>query len=110
MLEQGPSKNANLMEWDKLWATNVKIIDPVCPRYSAIGKVNMATVEVANWKGGELDVQSVAQHQKNPELGERPLFRSKRLCLEKEDAASFVVGEKVTFMRWGNVRVQSIAT
>ena len=38
MLEQGASKNANLMEWDKLWATNIKVIDNICPRYSAIGR------------------------------------------------------------------------
>ncbi|GKA62243.1 glutamate--tRNA ligase, cytoplasmic [Tanacetum coccineum] len=29
ILEQGPSKNLNLMEWDKLWSINKKIIDPV---------------------------------------------------------------------------------
>lgn len=44
MLEQGPSKNANLQEWDKLWANNVKIIDPICPRYSAIGKDKIAKI------------------------------------------------------------------
>lgn len=27
MLEQGPSKNTNLMEWDKIWASNKKNID-----------------------------------------------------------------------------------
>jgi len=26
------------MEWDKLWALNKSIIDPVAPRYSAIVK------------------------------------------------------------------------
>ncbi|KAL0364910.1 UNVERIFIED_CONTAM: Glutamate--tRNA ligase, cytoplasmic [Sesamum angustifolium] len=36
ILEQGASKNLNLMEWDKLWAINKKIIDPVCPRHTAV--------------------------------------------------------------------------
>jgi glutamyl-tRNA synthetase len=30
------------MEWDKLWTINKKIIDPVCPRHTAVvteGKV-----------------------------------------------------------------------
>jgi len=28
MLEQGPSKNTNLMEWDKIWSINKSILDP----------------------------------------------------------------------------------
>jgi glutamyl-tRNA synthetase len=36
MLEQGPSKRSNLMEWEKIWAINKRIIDPICPRYSAV--------------------------------------------------------------------------
>lgn len=36
MLEQGPSKNANLMTWDKFWALNRKRIDKIVPRYTAI--------------------------------------------------------------------------
>lgn len=36
MLEQGPSKNANLMHWDKFWAINYKRIDKIVPRYVAL--------------------------------------------------------------------------
>uniref|UniRef100_A0A0A9C918 Glutamyl-tRNA synthetase, cytoplasmic n=1 Tax=Arundo donax TaxID=35708 RepID=A0A0A9C918_ARUDO len=36
ILEQGASKNINLMEWDKLWTINKKIIDPVCARHTAV--------------------------------------------------------------------------
>lgn len=38
MLEQGPSKNANMMTWDKFWALNRKRIDKIVPRYTAIDK------------------------------------------------------------------------
>ncbi|KAL8480178.1 hypothetical protein ACS0TY_026918 [Phlomoides rotata] len=38
ILEQGASKNLNLMEWDKLWAINKKISDLVSPRHTAIGE------------------------------------------------------------------------
>ena len=38
MLEQGPSKNTNLMQWDKLWAYNKDVIDPVAARYTVITK------------------------------------------------------------------------
>jgi hypothetical protein len=47
------------MEWDKLWALNIKIIDPICPRYSAIGKEKITTLSIVNWKGTDIDVMSV---------------------------------------------------
>ena len=34
--EQGFSKNTNLMEWDKIWNFNKKIIDPIVHRYSVV--------------------------------------------------------------------------
>lgn len=38
MLDQGPSKKTNFMEWDKIWAYNKDVIDPESPRYMAIAK------------------------------------------------------------------------
>ena len=46
MLENGASKRTVNMEWDKIWATNKDIIDPVVPRYSAI--VEKALVKLTN--------------------------------------------------------------
>ena len=51
---------------------------------------------------------STPKHQKNAELGDRPLFKSANAFLENDDALTFVVGEKVTLMRWGNVRIVAI--
>jgi glutamyl-tRNA synthetase len=48
MLEQGPSKRSNLMEWEKLWAINKRIIDPVCPRYSAVSVEKASRLTVVN--------------------------------------------------------------
>ena len=36
ILMQGASKNTLLLEWDKLWAVNKKVIDPVAPRFTAL--------------------------------------------------------------------------
>ncbi|GKA57308.1 glutamate--tRNA ligase, cytoplasmic [Tanacetum coccineum] len=33
---EGASRTLNLIEWDKLWNINKKIIDPVCPQHTAI--------------------------------------------------------------------------
>ena len=108
MLEQGPSKNSNLMEWDKLWANNIKIIDSICPRYSAIGLDKIATLHIVNWNSTTVDVLSVPAHQKNPELGDRPLFRSANLYMENEDAVTLKADEKVTLMKWGNVKILTV--
>jgi hypothetical protein len=36
------------MEWDKLWAMNKQIIDPVAPRYNAIVKSTAVKVVLEN--------------------------------------------------------------
>lgn len=41
IVSQGASPYANQMEWDIIWATNKKIIDPIAPRYWAIAEDNM---------------------------------------------------------------------
>lgn len=97
------------MQWDKLWATNIKYIDPISPRFVAVGTDKHAEIRILNWKGGDaVEVVSVPMHQKVPQLGDRPLFRSSTLLVEHEDAASLKVDEKVTLMKWGNVKIQSI--
>jgi glutamyl-tRNA synthetase len=40
ILMQGASQNQLLLEWDKLWAINKKVIDPVAPRHTAISQEN----------------------------------------------------------------------
>ena len=34
MISQGVSKNTTLQEWDKIWAINRRVIDPVAPRHT----------------------------------------------------------------------------
>lgn len=36
ILAQGSSKSTGTMEWDKIWAFNKKVIDPVAPRYTGL--------------------------------------------------------------------------
>jgi glutamyl-tRNA synthetase len=38
ILMQGASTNSLLLEWDKVWALNKKVIDPVAPRFVALNK------------------------------------------------------------------------
>lgn len=41
---QGASQNDVTLEWDKLWALNKKVIDPVAPRHTSIIKQNMYVI------------------------------------------------------------------
>lgn len=36
ILAQGGSRSVVTMEWDKIWAFNKKVIDPIAPRYTAL--------------------------------------------------------------------------
>ena len=104
MLEQGPSKNTNLMEWDKLWAMNKDIIDPVTPRYTAIVKSSACHLHIEN--GPETpEARSQPLHPKNEAVGSKAVIYGRDLWIEKDDAASIEVGEKVTLMKWGNVTI-----
>jgi glutamyl-tRNA synthetase len=44
ILSQGASQKDLLVEWDKLWAANKKVIEPVSPRYTCLAKENLYTV------------------------------------------------------------------
>lgn len=101
MLEQGPSKNTNLMEWDKLWAYNKDVIDTQAPRYTAIVKDTAAKLFINNGPEG-VTTETHPLHNKNPDLGVKAVLFSKELLIEAGDAQDIVEGEKVTLMKWGN--------
>jgi len=101
MLEQGPSKNTNLMEWDKLWAYNKDAIDPKAPRYTAIVKDTAAKL-ILNNGPKEIVAETHPLHQKNPDLGSKAVLYGNEVLIETGDAKDIEVGEKVTLMKWGN--------
>ncbi len=107
MLEQGPSKRSNLMEWEKIWAINKRIIDPICPRYAAVS-VNKASRIVVTNGPKEPEAVTVMNNKLNADLGERPLWKSNELLVEFDDADQLiVVGEKITLMNWGNFMIHT---
>ena len=63
MMAQGPSKNTNLQEWDKLWAINRNHIDPVAKRLFAISCENSVEVVLENVEE-EVQTVEVDWHQK----------------------------------------------
>ena len=81
MLENGASRKTVMMEWDKIWAHNKDFIDPIVPRYTAIGKDTKAKLTLTNAKDG-LTFETHPLHQKNASLGSKAVQYGKSCFIE----------------------------
>lgn len=108
ILEQGPSKNANLQEWDKIWAINRKHVDPIALRITAISKSGVAEIHIDNFEGPD-QVSLIPFHAKNDSLGAKPLVLTKSILVEVEDLNGVKVGDKILPMKFGVCTVTSIS-
>ncbi|KAM5560835.1 hypothetical protein ABKV19_021804 [Rosa sericea] len=107
ILEQGASKNLNLMEWDKLWTINKKIIDPVCPRHTAVIEEGRVLLTLSN--GPEKPfVRIIPRHKKYEGAGEKATTFTRSIWIDRADAELISVDEEVTLMDWGNAIVKKI--
>mgnify|MGYP002775761481 FL=1 len=104
---QGASRNLNLMEWDKLWTINKKIIDPICPRHTAIVKDGRVLFTLKNAPETSF-VRVIARHKKFEGAGKKATTFTKQIWLEGADAAAVSDGEEVTLMDWGNAIVETV--
>ncbi|KAG6773018.1 hypothetical protein POTOM_020270 [Populus tomentosa] len=107
ILEQGASKNLNLMEWDKLWTINKKIIDPVCPRHTAV--IEELRVPLTLTDGPKQPfVRIIPRHKKHEGAGEKATTYTNRIWIDHADADLISVNEEITLMDWGNAIVKEI--
>uniref|UniRef100_A0A8C3WP12 Bifunctional glutamate/proline--tRNA ligase n=1 Tax=Catagonus wagneri TaxID=51154 RepID=A0A8C3WP12_9CETA len=102
---QGSSRSIVNMEWDKIWAFNKKVIDPVAPRYVALLKKEAVPVNIPE---AQEEMKEVARHPKNPDVGLKPVWYSPRVLIEGADAETLSEGETVTFINWGNISITEI--
>ena len=109
MLEQGPSKNMNMMEWDKLWALNKKNLNPISRRFTALNNERRALITISNAADIDMTTETVPMLPKNKDAGSKPLYKGANLLIEPDDAETLEIGEKVTMMKWGNFVVESIS-
>ncbi|ORX71798.1 glutamyl-tRNA synthetase [Linderina pennispora] len=107
VLMQGASQKNMLLEWDKIWSLNKKVIDPVAPRHTSLIKQGLVPVTLTGGPAEPL-VKQMLKHKKNKELGTKPTVFSSQLLVEQADAASFELGEEITLMDWGNAVVEEI--
>lgn len=104
---QGASKNLNLMEWDKLWTINKKIIDPICPRHTAVISEGKVLLHLSN--GPETPfTRVILRHKKFEGAGKKATVFTKRVWLDHADATAVSEGEEVTLMDWGNAFIRKV--
>ncbi|XP_068586506.1 bifunctional glutamate/proline--tRNA ligase isoform X2 [Cebidichthys violaceus] len=103
---QGGSRSVVNMEWDKIWAFNKKVIDPVAPRYTALSSSYVVPVSVSE---ATEEMKEVAKHPKNAEVGMKEVWYGPRVLVEGADAETFSEGEMVTFINWGNLIITKIS-
>ncbi|XP_026538330.1 bifunctional glutamate/proline--tRNA ligase isoform X2 [Notechis scutatus] len=102
---QGSSRSVVNMEWDKIWSFNRKVIDPVAPRFSALLKDKIVTVNIPE---AQEEMKEVAKHPKNAEVGLKPIWYSPKVLIDGADAETLTKGEMVTFINWGNIIITKI--
>ncbi|XP_039385569.1 bifunctional glutamate/proline--tRNA ligase isoform X2 [Mauremys reevesii] len=102
---QGSSRSVVNMEWDKIWSFNKKVIDPVAPRYTALLKDEVVTVNVPE---ALEEMKEVAKHPKNADVGLKPVWYTSKVLIDGADAETLTEGETVTFINWGNIIITKI--
>ncbi|KAG5315822.1 SYEP ligase, partial [Acromyrmex insinuator] len=105
IIAQGSSKSVVFMEWDKIWAFNKKVIDPVAIRYTALEYNELIPVNVIDAKEEWLSVQN---HPKDSSKGTKQVRVGSKILIEKEDAERLIEGQNATFINWGNIMIQKI--
>ncbi|KYN97263.1 putative glutamate--tRNA ligase [Plasmodium gaboni] len=107
ILEQGPSKAGNLMQWDKLWSINKQIIDPIIPRYAAVNKNTSILLILTDLNDTIIEKQRDL-HMKNKSLGTCTMYYNNKYLIEFEDAQSLVENEEITLIKLGNIIIKNI--
>ena len=105
IIAQGSSKSVVFMNWDKIWAFNKKVIDPIAPRYTAVDYVDRVIVNV---QGAKHENIQVPVHPKTEELGTKTVTLAPQVYIDYIDAAALKEGENATFINWGNLLIKTI--
>ncbi|XP_059610476.1 bifunctional glutamate/proline--tRNA ligase [Phlebotomus argentipes] len=105
IIAQGSSKSVVFMEWDKIWAFNKKVIEPIAPRYTALEKGKSVVVNV---EGAKKDVVEVPAHPKNESVGMKKVDLGPKILIDYDDAETLKEGENATFINWGNLLINKI--
>ncbi|KRX87919.1 Bifunctional glutamate/proline--tRNA ligase [Trichinella pseudospiralis] len=107
IVAQGSSRSVVMMDWNKLWAFNRKVIDPIAPRYTALLKDSLVAVCIDEVHPHE---KSVSKHPKNSNIaGEKIVYYGNEIFIEQEDANLLKENDMITLINWGNAIVKKVA-
>ncbi|KMT16328.1 hypothetical protein BVRB_3g054760 [Beta vulgaris subsp. vulgaris] len=92
--EQGASTNQNLMEWDKLWSINKRIIDPICPRHTAVFEDRHIMISLID---GPVEpfVRILPRHKKFKDAGDKCIYYTKNIWIDYVDALSISANDEL---------------
>ena len=107
IIGQGASRRVITMEWDKFWSENKKVLEEKCPRYMGVSTQDVVEMTIEN-ADDEITAHTVQIHPQKPELGNRVMRRYKRVYIDQIDAVTYSVGEEITLLRWGNMKIIAI--
>jgi len=107
ILSMGASRNSNLMEWDRIWATNRAIVDPVATRVTALLTDGLVPLTLTNGPE-EAYAETLFKHSKDETLGKKVRYFASTVLLQADDAVSIGKDEEVTLMSWGNAIIREV--
>ena len=93
------------MEWDKIWAMNKKIIDPIAPRFTTVDKSYNVPVTIKDVKVESVEAD---KHPKDPAIGKKTVWRGPLVYIDGADAENLKEGENTTFVNWGNIVIDKV--
>lgn len=105
IIAQGSSRSVVFMEWDKIWAFNKKVIDPIAPRFTALDFQSPVPVLVENVQEEKL---TVPKHPKNADVGQKDVWVGPKILIDRTDAECLKENENATFINWGNLLIKKI--
>ena len=107
MLTMGASRNVINLEWDKLFVVNKRVIDPTCPRHTAVSRDRKVMWKLSDGPA-EVEYRTVPKHKKNESLGTKLTAYSNKILIDLDDAVQLENGMEVTLMDWGNAIVDEV--
>lgn len=110
MYSQGASRRVVLMDWMVFWSENKKELDKSAKRFMAIDEEQNIRLTITNGpSSADYSYVQTSFHPKDPSMGTRPVRIANQILLERVDVEGIQVGESIVLMRWGVVKITSVA-